>query len=112
MTNAQPTGVQIWILGARLRTLPAAIMPVMVGSACAGAFEGAGTKRWTFALLALVVSLALQVGVNYANDYSDGVRGTDEKRVGPLRLVGSGLVAPKVVKRAAFSAFGIAAVAG
>jgi len=112
MTHAQPTGVQVWILGARLRTLPAAIMPVMVGSACAGAFEGAGTKRWTFALLALVVSLALQVGVNYANDYSDGVRGTDEKRVGPLRLVGSGLVAPEVVKRAAFIAFGVAAVAG
>ena len=112
MTNSQPTGVQVWILGARLRTLPAAIMPVMVGSACAGAFEGSGSKRWTFALLALVVSLALQVGVNYANDYSDGVRGTDEKRVGPLRLVGSGLVAPKSVKRAAFIAFGVAAVAG
>jgi 1,4-dihydroxy-2-naphthoate octaprenyltransferase len=87
-------------------------MPVMVGSACAGAFEGAGTKRWAFALLALVVSLALQVGVNYANDYSDGARGTDENRVGPLRLVGSGLVAPKIVKRAAFIAFGVAAVAG
>lgn len=112
MTILQPTGVQMWILGARLRTLPAAIVPVMVGSACAGAFEGAGTKRWTFALLALVVSLALQIGVNYANDYSDGVRGTDEKRVGPLRLVGSGLVAPKIVKRAAFIAFGVAAVAG
>ena len=112
MTNSQPTGVQLWILGARLRTLPAAIMPVMVGSACAGAFEGAGDKNWTFALLALVVSLALQVGVNYANDYSDGVRGTDEKRVGPLRLVGSGLVAPQVVKRAAFIAFGVAAVFG
>jgi 1,4-dihydroxy-2-naphthoate octaprenyltransferase len=112
MTNSQPTGVQVWILGARLRTLPAAIMPVMVGSACAGAFESSGSKRWTFALLALVVSLALQVGVNYANDYSDGVRGTDEKRVGPLRLVGSGLVAPKSVKRAAFIAFGVAAVAG
>lgn len=112
MTNSQPTGVQLWILGARLRTLPAAIMPVMVGSACAGAFEGAVDKNWTFALLALVVSLALQVGVNYANDYSDGVRGTDEKRVGPLRLVGSGLVAPQVVKRAAFIAFGVAAVFG
>ncbi len=112
MAKPQPTGVQVWILGARLRTLPAAIMPVMVGSACAGAFEGGGNKRWTFALLALVVSLALQVGVNYANDYSDGVRGTDEKRVGPLRLVGSGLVAPDVVKRAAFIAFGIAAFTG
>ena len=112
MAKPQPTGVQVWILGARLRTLPAAIMPVMVGSACAGAFEGGGNKRWTFALLSLVVSLALQVGVNYANDYSDGVRGTDEKRVGPLRLVGSGLVAPEVVKRAAFIAFGIAALTG
>jgi 1,4-dihydroxy-2-naphthoate octaprenyltransferase len=87
-------------------------MPVMVGSACAGALEEGVNKRWTFALLALVVSLALQVGVNYANDYSDGVRGTDEKRVGPLRLVGSGLVAPDVVKRAAFIAFGIAAFTG
>ena len=112
MAKPQPTGVQVWILGARLRTLPAAIMPVMVGSACAGAFEGGGNKRWMFALLSLVVSLALQVGVNYANDYSDGVRGTDEKRVGPLRLVGSGLVAPEVVKRAAFIAFGIAALTG
>jgi 1,4-dihydroxy-2-naphthoate octaprenyltransferase len=112
MSNSQPTGVQLWILGARLRTLPAAIMPVMVGSACAGAFEGAVSKRWTFALLSLVVSLALQVGVNYANDYSDGVRGTDEKRVGPLRLVGSGLVSPNAVKRAAVIAFGIAAVIG
>jgi 1,4-dihydroxy-2-naphthoate octaprenyltransferase len=95
-----------------LRTLPAAIMPVMVGSACAGAFEGAVSKRWTFALLSLVVSLALQVGVNYANDYSDGVRGTDEKRVGPLRLVGSGLVSPNAVKGAAVIAFGIAAIIG
>ena len=112
MTNSQPTGAQVWILGARLRTLPAAIMPVMVGGACAGALEGGVNKRWTFALLALVVSLALQIGVNYANDYSDGVRGTDEKRVGPLRLVGSGLVAPDVVKRAAFIAFGIAAFTG
>ncbi|TSA51529.1 MAG: 1,4-dihydroxy-2-naphthoate polyprenyltransferase [Actinobacteria bacterium] len=112
MTKPLPSGAQIWILGARLRTLPAAIMPVMVGSSCAGAFAGQGTKRWTFALLALVVSLALQVGVNYANDYSDGVRGTDAKRVGPVRLVGSGLVQPSVVKRAAFISFGIAALAG
>jgi 1,4-dihydroxy-2-naphthoate octaprenyltransferase len=112
MSTSQPTGVQLWILGARLRTLPAAIMPVMVGSACAGAFEGAVSKRWSFALLSLVVSFALQVGVNYANDYSDGVRGTDEKRVGPLRLVGSGLVSPNAVKRAAVIAFGIAAVIG
>ena len=112
MTTAEPTHVQKWILGARPRTLPAAIMPVMVGSACAGALQGTNSKHWTLAFLALVVSLALQVGVNYANDYSDGVRGTDEKRVGPLRLVGSGLVAPHVVKRAAFIAFGVAAIAG
>src|SRR5690606_37534577 len=64
------------------------------------------------ALLALVVSLALQVGVNYANDYSDGIRGTDENRVGPMRLVGSGRATPAAVKRAAFAAFGVAAVAG
>ncbi len=112
MTTTQPSGLQLWILGARLRTLPAAVMPVMVGSACAGAFEGDGNKNWVLGLLALIVSLALQVGVNYANDYSDGVRGTDAQRVGPLRLVGSGLVEPRVVKRAAFVAFGMAAVVG
>jgi len=67
---------------------------------------------WWKALLALVVSLALQVGVNYANDYSDGIRGTDTHRVGPLRLVGSGLAQPAQVKAAAFAAFGVAAVAG
>ncbi len=71
-----------------------------------------GDEVWWKALLALVVSLALQVGVNYANDYSDGIRGTDEDRVGPLRLVGSGLVEPGLVKRAAFLSFGVAAVAG
>jgi 1,4-dihydroxy-2-naphthoate octaprenyltransferase len=67
---------------------------------------------WWKALLALVVSLALQVGVNYANDYSDGIRGTDAERVGPMRLVGSGAASPTAVKRAAFVAFGVAAVAG
>ena len=67
---------------------------------------------WPAALLALIVSLALQVGVNYANDYSDGIRGTDVERVGPLRLVGSGLASPPLVKRAAFVSFGIAALAG
>ena len=67
---------------------------------------------WVAAILALVVSLALQVGVNYANDYSDGIRGTDTERVGPLRLVGSGLASPPLVKRAAFASFGIAGLAG
>ncbi len=98
-----------WIVGARPKTLPAAVVPVAVGLAAAAGSNG---NRWWLGVPALVVSLALQVGVNYANDYSDGVRGTDEVRVGPLRLVGSGLVAPKKVKAAAFVAFGIAAVAG
>ena len=71
-----------------------------------------GNQHWWRVIPAAIVSLALQVGVNYANDYSDGVKGTDDKRVGPLRLVGSGLVAPALVKRAAFISFGVAAVAG
>ena len=98
-----------WIAGARPKTLPAAIVPVAVGLAAAA---GSPDVRWWLGAPALVVSLALQVGVNYANDYSDGIRGTDEQRVGPLRLVGSGLVAPRKVKIAAFAAFGVAAVAG
>lgn len=98
-----------WIAGARLRTLPAAIAPVLVGTAVAAYADRADALR---AVLALVVSLALQVGVNYANDYSDGIRGTDDERVGPLRLVGSGLATPAAVKRAAFASFGVAALAG
>ena len=98
-----------WIAGARPKTLPAAVVPVSVGLAAAA---GERDVRWWLGVPALVVSLALQVGVNYANDYSDGIRGTDEQRVGPLRLVGSGLVAPRKVKLAAFTAFGVAAVAG
>jgi 1,4-dihydroxy-2-naphthoate octaprenyltransferase len=98
-----------WLLGARPRTLPAAIVPVALGIGCA---VGEGSISWWRAALALVVSLALQVGVNYANDYSDGVRGTDDVRVGPLRLVASGLAKPAEVKRAALAAFAVAAVAG
>ena len=98
-----------WIKGARPRTLPAAIVPVAIGAGCA---VGAGSVTWWRVAVALVVSLARQVGVNYANDYSDGVRGTDDDRVGPLRLVGSGLAAPAAVKRAAFLAFGVAGLAG
>lgn len=101
--------VKLWIAGARPRTLPAAVVPVVVGGAVAA---GTGDPVWWRLALALVVSLALQIGVNYANDYSDGVRGTDEVRVGPLRLVGSGLVPAKRVKTAAFVAFGVAAGAG
>jgi 1,4-dihydroxy-2-naphthoate octaprenyltransferase len=98
-----------WIEGARPRTLPAALSPVLVGT---GAAAAAGEIRWGRALLALVVALALQVGVNYANDYSDGVRGTDQVRVGPLRLVGSGVAAPSRVLAAALTSFAVAAVAG
>jgi 1,4-dihydroxy-2-naphthoate polyprenyltransferase len=98
-----------WVEGARPRTLPAAVAPVAVGTGSA-VYAGSGVA-WK-AVLALVVSLALQVGVNYANDYSDGIRGTDAGRVGPLRLVGSGAAGPRAVKLAAFAAFGVAAVAG
>jgi 1,4-dihydroxy-2-naphthoate octaprenyltransferase len=95
-----------WLAGARPRTLPAGFAPVLVGT---GAAVDASPGR---ALLALVVALALQVGVNYANDLSDGVRGTDADRVGPLRLVGSGAASPAAVRRAALLAFAVAAVAG
>jgi 1,4-dihydroxy-2-naphthoate polyprenyltransferase len=98
-----------WLAGARPRTLPAAVSPVVAGTGVAAYADGA---VWWKALLALVVSLALQVGVNYANDYSDGIRGTDADRVGPMRLVGSGAAAPGAVKRAAFLAFGVAGAAG
>jgi 1,4-dihydroxy-2-naphthoate polyprenyltransferase len=97
------------LAGARPRTLPAAISPVLAGTGVAAYDDDA---VWWKALLALVVALALQVGVNYANDYSDGIRGTDADRVGPMRLVGSGTASPGAVKRAAFLAFGVAAVAG
>lgn len=98
-----------WLIGARPRTLPAAVVPVALGAASA---VGVGGAVWWRVGPAAVVSLALQVGVNYANDYSDGVRGTDEARVGPRRLVAGGLAAPAAVKRAALVAFAVAAVAG
>ena len=98
-----------WIVGSRPRTLPAAVVPVGMG-AVLGVGEGGAT--WAAVPLAAVVALALQVGVNYANDYSDGVRGTDDDRVGPIRLVASGLASPRAVKRAAFSSFAVAAVTG
>lgn len=98
-----------WLAGARPRTLPAAVSPVLAGT---GVAAYADAFVWWKALLALVVSLALQVAVNYANDYSDGIRGTDADRVGPMRLVGSGAATPSAVKRAAFLAFGVAGVAG
>jgi 1,4-dihydroxy-2-naphthoate octaprenyltransferase len=98
-----------WLEGARPRTLPAAVAPVAAGTGAAAAVDGFSLGR---ALLALVVAVSLQVAVNYANDYSDGVRGTDADRVGPLRLVGSGVAAPAAVRRAAVIAFLVAAVAG
>src|SRR4051794_13639321 len=98
-----------WLEGARPRTLPAALSPVLAGTGVAAYVDAA---VWWKAALALVVSLALQVGVNYANDYSDGIRGTDADRVGPLRLVGSGAASPRAVKAAAFAAFGVACAGG
>jgi 1,4-dihydroxy-2-naphthoate octaprenyltransferase len=96
-----------WIAGARPKTLPAAVAPVLVGTA----FAGYNAQSLNF-ILALLVALGLQIGVNYANDFSDGIRGTDSDRVGPMRLVGSGAVSPELVKRAAFIAIAIAAFAG
>ena len=98
-----------WIAGARPRTLPASAVPVFVGTAVASA---EGSVIWWRAVAALVVSMAIQIGTNYANDYSDGIRGTDDVRVGPVRLVASGLAAPGAVRRAAILAFGIAGAAG
>lgn len=98
-----------WVEGARLRTLPAAVAPVAVGTGAAAQLGSAHLGR---ALLAAGVALALQVGVNFANDYSDGVRGTDLDRVGPLRLTGSGAARPEHVRAAAFAAFGAGAVLG
>ncbi len=103
-----PTPTQ-WLAGARPRTLPAAVAPVVAGTAIA---LWVGEAVWWKALLALAVALLLQVGVNYANDYSDGVRGTDDGRVGPMRLVGSGVASPGAVKGAAFAALGAAALVG
>lgn len=98
-----------WVSAARPRTLPAAVAPVLVGTGAAIGLDAVEPLR---AVLALVVALALQVGVNYANDYSDGVRGTDADRVGPFRLTGSGAAPPAPVLRAALACFGVAAVAG
>ncbi len=98
-----------WVAGTRPRTLPAAVAPVLLGTAAA---HDVGRADLGYALLALLVALALQIGVNYANDYSDGVRGTDATRVGPVRLVGQELAPPPAVRAAAFASFGLAALAG
>ena len=101
--------INLWIEGARLRTLPLAIAPVAIG---AGAAEALQSFDGTLSALALAVALFLQIGVNFANDYSDGIRGTDDKRVGPLRLTGSKSVKPESVKAAAFVFFALAAASG
>ena len=98
-----------WLAGTRPRTLPAAVVPVLIGS---GVALGYARFSWWRAGLALVVALALQVGVNFANDYSDGIRGSDEQRVGPVRLVAAGLAPPRQVLAAAFGCFSLAGVAG
>jgi 1,4-dihydroxy-2-naphthoate octaprenyltransferase len=103
------TTAREWVAGARPRTFPAAIVPVVVGTAVAAA---GGSVIWWRSLYALIVALAIQIGTNYANDYSDGIRGTDAERVGPVRLVASGLAQPREVKAAAVYAFGAAGVAG
>jgi 1,4-dihydroxy-2-naphthoate octaprenyltransferase len=102
-------GWRLWFEGARPKTLGVAVAPVLVGTAAGALGE---SIRWGRAVAALVVALALQVGVNYANDYSDGVRGTDKDRKGPVRLVASGLASPATVRNAAFVAVGVAAVFG
>jgi len=101
--------LKTWAAGARPRTLPAAIVPVAVGSGVAIGYHEFSAWR---AVLALVVALALQIGVNYANDYSDGIRGTDEVRVGPVRLVASKLATPRQVLAAALASFAVAGAAG
>jgi 1,4-dihydroxy-2-naphthoate octaprenyltransferase len=112
-----PRGWRLWLAGARPRTLPAAVVPVLVGTAAAAGVDGIttgskGVVVWRM-VAAMVVALAIQVGTNYANDYSDGVRGTDDAtRVGPVRLVGAGLAPPTQVKTAAYASFGVAALAG
>lgn len=101
--------VREWLIGARLRTLPLALAPLVLG---AGSAHWAQRFDLVVFLLCVVVALGLQIGVNFANDYSDGIRGTDDARVGPQRLTGSGAVAPTKVRNAAFLFFGIAALAG
>ena len=123
-----PGPVKKWWLGARPRTLPAAIVPVVVSTAAAhprhllslpsaarlttAVATGPKIDAWWCALGALIVALAIQIGTNYANDYSDGIRGTDDARVGPVRLTASGLASPGAVKRAALLAFAVAGVVG
>ena len=110
--SSHPGPVRAFVLGARPRTLPAALVPVAVGTAVAWWWLGLHHLEWWRAVAALVVAFGVQIGTNYANDYSDGVRGTDEVRVGPVRLVASGLATQRAVAVASIVAFGVAGVAG
>ena len=109
MSKKQQSDFSLWVEGARLRTLPLALAPIIAASGAALAMQAFNLTR---TLLALAVALFLQIGVNYANDYSDGIRGTDSNRVGPLRLTGSGTFKPQTVKLVAFGFLGLGAVAG
>jgi 1,4-dihydroxy-2-naphthoate octaprenyltransferase len=112
VVKVKKAGPAEWIGGARLRTLPLAVAPVLLGTATAYQFDNDEGWHWVRALLCLAVALALQIGVNYANDYSDGIRGTDKNRVGPSRLTGSGAASPRAVLTVALVFFGLAALAG
>src|SRR4051794_6575181 len=105
--SGRPTGLRLWVAGARPRTLAVAVVPVLVGTACAS-----GHIVWWRAVAALIVSLGVQIGTNYGNDYSDGLRGTDDQRVGPVRLVAERLAKPSQVLTAAIVSFLVACVAG
>ena len=106
------TSVAQWVSGARPRTLSAAVVPVAIGACVASRSVDVDVTFASRTAAALLVSLALQIAVNFANDYSDGIRGTDATRSGPMRLVGSGVASAAAVKNAAFLSFGVAAVAG
>ncbi len=110
--RVKPATASDWVSGARLRTLPLAIAPVLLGTGAAIVASGPGVYHPVRASLALAVALFLQIGVNYANDYSDGIRGTDAFRVGPARLTGGGVANPRTVLRVALTFFSLAAVAG
>ncbi len=111
--KVRKAGVGDWIAGARLRTLPLAIAPVVLGTALSDPYSGGAWHiHWVRALLCLAVAIGLQIAVNYANDYSDGVRGTDAYRVGPSRLTGSGAAKPRTVLTVAIVFFALAALAG
>ena len=103
------TSLNNWFQGTRPKTLGAAIAPVLVGSSLAH-YEN--SFNLTISLLALLVSVSIQIAVNFANDYSDGIKGTDNQRIGPVRLVGQNLASPQAVKNAAFLFFFIAAISG